>query len=233
MWQDLFQGGRLMLSDTPAGAGAPVAEGFPLLAEILLLVFIVLAILLLSRFLHLFPLLADSIFRVRGGRELEDSVRNSHDRNLVAIILLIPALLLVFRYRLYDPSFLHGLDGSLRLLALAVVMLVYLLLHRLLYLWMRPRRQSDLYQRSNRAVYNYFILFMLVALLTVGVLAFFPVKEFTVRVFLYGEGVLVFLLFLWRRAQILSLFCNPLRTFLYLCGLEILPAVLLVVSALM
>jgi hypothetical protein len=72
---------------------------------------------------------------------------------------------------------------------------------------------------------------MLVLLVTVGILALIGLDYSIVRLVLYGETALVYLLFLSRCAQILSLSCNHLRTFLYLCALEILPAALLVVSA--
>jgi len=45
------------------------------------------------------------------------------------------------------------------------------------------------------------------------------------------EAGVLYLIYLLRRAQILSMSCNSLTTFLYLCGLELLPAALMVVPA--
>ena len=53
-----------------------------------------------------------------------------------------------------------------------------------------------------------------------------------IRKILLYEMAVVFTLFMIRRTQILSNACNQFTAFLYLCGLEILPAGLLVVSAL-
>ena len=72
---------------------------------------------------------------------------------------------------------------------------------------------------------------MLLVLITVGILEIAGLESAIVRYVLYAEIGLVFILLLHRTSQILSLSCNHLRTFLYLCALEILPAVLLVVSA--
>ena len=72
---------------------------------------------------------------------------------------------------------------------------------------------------------------MVLMLATVGLLTLFHCPDMVFRVVIYVEIGLVYLLFIFRKTQILSLFCNPLRTFLYLCGLEFFPAALLVVSA--
>ena len=228
----LFRSGRLLLETVPSAGSVPSgAEETPLAVMVLVSGFVVLGILLLPRFLSLVPLLADSVLRARGSSALENSVRSNNDRNLIALVLLVPALLLVHRYRLYDPAFLRALDPSWRLAALAGVMGGWLLLRYLLYLWMRPRRRYDYYQMARRVGYTWFILGMLLVLVTVGILTLAGSPDWLVRLLLYGELGVVYLLFLLRRAQILSLSCNHLRTFLYLCGLEFAPLALLLVPA--
>ena len=229
--QEAFKTGRLLL-DTQADAQVAPLSGTPtILMMALVCVSVVLVILFLERFLRLLPLLADSIFRARGSNTLENSVGFCADRNLFSLVLLLPALLIIFRYRLYDAVFLRDLSPDARLLALSGVFGAFLLLRLLLYLWCKPRRGADYYQRSYRAGHTYFILGMLLVLLTVGILALIRLPETTIRWVIYSEAAVVCLLFWLRRAQILSLSCNPFRTFLYLCGLEILPLTLLVVSA--
>ena len=66
---------------------------------------------------------------------------------------------------------------------------------------------------------------------TTWVYSLAEVEDAVVRWVLYGASAFVYLLFLHRFLQILSLSCNPLRTFLYLCGLEFFPAGLLAASA--
>jgi hypothetical protein len=233
MLQDsLFKTGKLLLETTPPEASAPAAEPSAWLLNLLLVVFVVLGIATLKRFLQVLPYMADSYLRVRGSAALEGSIRVSQDRNLVALVLTIPAVLLVYRYKLYNPELFQELDPNFRLAGVALVLLAYSLLRHFFYLWLRPRRRIDTFRQAHRVGYTYFILLMSVLLVTVGLLSLIGLDETIVRWVLYGLTGFIFLLFLFRCAQILSLSCNPLRTFLYLCALEILPAGLLVVSAL-
>ena len=100
-----------------------------------------------------------------------------------------------------------------------------------MYLLLKPRRRNEQYQLSHKAVFTYFILLMAVMLLSVGVMALVSCNDFIVRMVIYAEILLFYLVFLYRRTQILRLYCNPFRTFLYLCALEFLPTALLIVSA--
>ena len=231
MLDDPFKSGQLLLPDTPPEAVETAAEGIPYLATIGVVVSVLLFLLVLRSFLSVLPYLADSILRARGSAALENSVRVSRDRNLVALVFVIPAILLMFRYRLYDPAFLQGMSPDMRLLVIAGVFAGYLLLRSLLSRWARPRRRYDDYQMAYRAGFTFFILLMLLALATVGILYALGASDLIVKSFLLAEAGIVYLLYLFRRGQILSLSCNPLTTFLYLCGLELLPTAALVVTA--
>ena len=231
MWQDLFQGGSLLLPDSPSPAVLPVESGFPLPAKLLTLVFVLLFLLQLKRFFELVPSLWDSVFRARGSFQLENSFRLSHDRTVLSITFILPAVLLIFRYRLYEPDFLQGLDSNLYLLSVGGVVLAYILLRLLMFLWLRPPHNRDQYNLSGRIFFTFFILLMLLVLTTVGICSLVQVNDFTIKNLIYLECAFVYGVFLLRRAQILSLFCNPFRTFLCLCGLEFFPTALLIVSA--
>lgn len=230
MLQDVFKSGRLLLPDTPPEAPAPVEE-VPLTGTLLVVASILLFLLTLRSFLTVLPYLRDTVLRARGSAALENSVKVSRDRNLVAAVFLLPAVLLIYRYRLYDPSFLQGVGPDFRLLVIACVFFGYLLLRYLLSRWARPRRHYDNYQMAYRAGYTFFILLMMLALATVGILYIAGVDDLIINRFLLIESGVIYLIYLLRRGQILSLSCNPLTTFLYLCGLELLPTALLVVSA--
>ena len=230
MLQDVFKSGRLLLPDTPPDAPAPVEE-VPLTGTLLVVASILLFLLILRSFLTVLPYLRDTVLRARGSAALENSVKVSRDRNLVAAVFLLPAVLLIFRYRLYDPSFLQGVGPDIRLMVIAGVFFGYLLLRYLLSRWARPRRRYDDYQMAYRAGYTFFILLMMLALATVGILYLVGVDDLIINRFLLIESGVIYLIYLLRRGQILSLSCNPLTTFLYLCGLELLPTALLVGSA--
>ncbi|MBR6305699.1 MAG: hypothetical protein IKR38_02825 [Bacteroidales bacterium] len=205
----------------------------PLSVSILVLVFVVLMILLLPTFLQLVPYLADSFSRARGSSALENSVRVSRDRNTVALVMLLPAFLLTFRYRLYNPDFLAWKDGDVRLWLAAAAFGGYLLLRLVIYLLLKPRRRYEAYQTAHHASYTFFILMVLLMLLTSGIMYIFKAPDAVIRLVLYIEIATVYFIFLVRRSQILSLSCNPFRTFLYLCALELFPTAVLIVSAVM
>ena len=202
-----------------------------MLFNVLVIVSVLLGIVLLKRFIQFFPYMADCVLRARGSLALEKSVRTSTDRDILGVALLLPADLLMYRYRLYDPAFLHGLSPNMYMLSLLGVLLAFVLLRLELYLLMKPRRRNDIYRLAHKADYTYFVLLMLLLLFTVGILSLFSCNDLTVKRFIYIETIAVYAVFLLRKAQILSMICNPLRTFLYLCGLEFLPTSLLVLSA--
>lgn len=227
----LVLSGRLLLPGSPSAAVASAPAGEPLVFTLLVAISVILLILLARPFLELLPSLADSIFRARGSTALENSVRQSRDRSLIALALLLPLLLLAYRYRLYDPQWVRDLSPSLRLGAIAAVLAGWLILRQLLYVWLRPRRRYDFYSLAHRSGYTFFILLMMLMILTAGILAIFGSNDFTVRSFLYIEMAVLYLLFLIRRSQILSLSCSHLLSFLYLCALDLIPTGLLIVSA--
>ena len=228
---DAFRIGELLLRTVPGGAGEVSAPVAPLSVSILSVVFVVLVIVLMRSFIHLIPFIADSLLRARGSVALESSVRVSRDRNMVAVAMFLPMLLLSWRYRLYNPSFIADAGPDARMGLVAAVFAGYLLLRLFMYVLLKPRRRYEQFQVAHHATYTFFILLVILLLFTAGIMYVFGASDATIRLVLYLETAFVYLLFLLRRAQILSLSCNHLRTFLYLCGLEILPTAALVVSA--
>lgn len=228
---DLFQSGRLLLGETPSGVTEAVPVPVPVTVSILVAVFVILMILLLRNFLQLVPFLADSLLRARGSAALENSVRVSRDRNTLAIVMLIPALLLVFRYRMYNPGFLAWKTGDVRLWLIGASFFAYFMLRLIVYLALKPRRKYENYQIAHHASYTFFILLVLLLLLTAGILSVFRVPDTVLTTVLYVLTAIVYVIFLVRRTQILSLSCNHFRTFLYLCALELIPTAALIVSA--
>ena len=231
MQYEPFQSGQLLLPDTPQETLASVGEGLSMAASILVAVSVLLFLLALRSFLNVLPYLSDGIFRARGSAALENSVRVSRDRNLVAAVFLIPAILVIYRYRLFDIGLFGSLSPDMRLLAVAGVFVGYLLIRFILYRWMKPRRRYDDYQMAYRAGYTFFILLMILALTTVGICSVLGLPDLTIKTLLLVETGVMYLLYLFRRGQILSMSCNSLTTFSYLCGLELLPTALLVVPA--
>ena len=202
-----------------------------MIVNIIMVAFVALALALLPTFFHLAPYLADAVFRARGSEALEFSVRVTRERNIFSYILLIPAVLVVSRYRLYDPSFIQNLPDVWRLPALAGVLAAYLLVRLIIYLILKPRRRFEYFRLAHRAIYTFFILFMLVALPAIGLMTLVDANDVIIRTVLYVLLAVVYFIYLVRKTQILSLSCGGLRTFLYLCALELIPTAALIVSA--
>ena len=193
-----------------------------------------LAVLLLMRnIFRAMPYVLDSFTRVRGSVDIESSVGLSRDRTLTALLLLIPFVMLLSRFRVYDPGFLeeYGPDGHF--FGTAACFLGYLLLRFILQLWLRPRykRNADIYTMARRFSYSAFIILVLLLLPLSGILLLCGVGDPTIcRIMLYTIGA-VFLFYIYRKSQIFGLFCSPFTSFLYLCALEFLPAAVFVASA--
>lgn len=229
---EAFREGTLLLSPERIEAVPSLSGGLPLAGHLMILVFTVLAMLLLGNFLNVAPYLMDIFLRARGSAALEGSVRVSRDRNIVALVLIIPFCLLMFRYRLWDPSFLEWFSGNVRILLISACFGVYLLLRVALCFALVPKRSNhDNYFLARRSAFNFFILLVTVQLLTVGICYLAGVPENILRMVLLAEAGFIYLVLIIRRGQILSAYCNPLATFLYLCALEILPTVLFVIPA--
>ena len=202
-----------------------------MIVNIIMVVFVAVALAFLPTFFHLAPYLADAVFRARGSEALEFSVRVTHDRDMIAYLLLVPAVLIMSRYRLYDPSFMAGLHGPWRLLANAGVLAAYLLVRAIIYVILKPRRHYEYFRLAHRVIYTFFILHMLMALPALGILTVADANDVIIRSVLYVLLVVVYFVFLIRKAQILSLSCGGFALFLYLCALEFIPTAALVVSA--
>ena len=231
--EEPFVSGRLLLENTPSGNAPVVAESVPVLFTVLAVAFVLASFLFLPRLVSLAPLLFDSLFRARGSVSLENSVRYSNDRRLLATILLLPGSLLIYRYRLWDADFVQGMSEGWRLVVIIGVFTVFFLFRLFMYALCKPRRQLDFYRLSRRTAYTYFILLAVITLLTAGLLALIGCNDLLIKKVLLLETAFVYVVFFLRRAQILALSCNPLRTFLYLCALEILPVAALVVSTIL
>ena len=61
-----FVSGRLLLENTPSDNAPVLAESVPVLFTVLAVVYVLVSIVFLPRFLSLAPLLFDSLFRARG-----------------------------------------------------------------------------------------------------------------------------------------------------------------------
>lgn len=223
--------GTLHLPVSPE-ASSPLVWSDVTVNRILVVAALILFFVILRDFLRLLPLLTGAIVRSRANIEIEHSVSQARNRNRCAMAMLPVLALLMDRYGLYPAEFLQALPAEWRVAACFGVLAACVLLRYLVSLFVQ-RRKLDGESRLavHCALYNYFLAFMPLMLLTVGVLWIFRAPDSVYRMALWVELIACVCLALLREWQILASKYSPLQTFLYLCALEALPLACLVVPA--
>ena len=233
--EDIFKSGTLEMSASPAGGLAEAVPWGDLLTNRILAVLAVfLLILNLSELFRLAPHLLYSIDRSRGSADLEHSLSLARSRNTTALCFALPFCLAAARYALFRPGFWSAIPAQWSAPATIGVLAAFLLLRAFCFALMRPRRLSGEETATLRHLgYNYFILMAALTLLSAAFFSILHVPDALCRTILLWEIGLVWLFTLIRSGQFLDAHCMGFTTFLYLCGLEIVPAALLVAVVLL
>lgn len=230
---DIFIQGKLEMSAVPVQEAAQVMlwDDF-LLNRVLVVAAVLIGIAGLRDLLRLLPELLYCFSRPRASVSLEYNTSVVRMRNTAALISILPFCLLADRFGLFRPELWSAVPEEWSAPATVGVFLAYLLLRTVCSALIRPPRLSGTAADAvRRSPWNYFILLTLLMLLTVGLLYIFRPSDTVVRITLYAETALFFLLSLLRSGQILASGFSGLTTILYLCGLELLPAAVLAACA--
>ena len=230
---DIFIQGKLEMSAVPVqeAAQAMLWDDF-LLNRVLVVAAVLIGIAGLRDLLRLLPELLYCFSRPRASVSLEYNTSVMRMRNTAALISILPFCLLADRFGLFRPELWSAVPEEWSAPATVGVFLAYLLLRTVCSALIRPPRLSGTAADAvRRSPWNYFILLTLLMLLTVGLLYIFRPSDTVVRITLYAETALFFLLSLLRSGQILASGFSGLTTILYLCGLELLPAAALAACA--
>lgn len=230
---DIFIQGKLEMSAVPVqeAAQAMLWDDF-LLNRVLVVAAVLIGIAGLRDLLRLLPELLYCFSRPRASVSLEYNTSVVRMRNTAALISILPFCLLADRFGLFRPDLWSAVPEEWSAPATVGVFLAYLLLRTVCSALIRPPRLSGTAADAvRRSPWNYFILLTLLMLLTAGLLYIFRPSDTVVRITLYAETALFFLLSLLRSGQILASGFSGLTTILYLCGLELLPAAALAACA--
>lgn len=230
---DIFIQGKLEMSAVPVqeAAQAMLWDDF-LLNRVLVVATVLIGIAGLRDLLRLLPELLYCFSRPRASVSLEYNTSVVRMRNTAALISILPFCLLADRFGLFRPELWSAVPEEWSAPATVGVFLAYLLLRTVCSALIRPPRLNGTAADAvRRSPWNYFILLTLLMLLTVGLLYIFRPSDTVVRITLYAETALFFLLSLLRSGQILASGFSGLTTILYLCGLELLPAAVLAACA--
>ncbi len=230
---DIFIQGKLEMSAVPVQEAAQTMlwNDF-LLNRVLVVAAVLIGIAGLRDLLRLLPELLYCFSRPRASVSLEYNTSVVRMRNTAALISILPFCLLADRFGLFRPELWSAVPEEWSAPATVGVFLAYLLLRTVCSALIRPPRLSGTAADAvRRSPWNYFILLTLLMLLTVGLLYIFRPSDTVVRITLYAETALFFLLSLLRSGQILASGFSGLTTILYLCGLELLPVAALAAYA--
>lgn len=230
---DIFIQGKLEMSAVPVQEAAQTMlwNDF-LLNRVLVVAAVLIGIAGLRDLLRLLPELLYCFSRPRASVSLEYNTSVVRMRNTAALISILPFCLLADRFGLFRPELWSAVPEEWSAPATVGVFLAYLLLRTVCSALIRPPRLNGTAADAvRRSPWNYFILLTLLMLLTVGLLYIFRPSDTVVRITLYAETALFFLLSLLRSGQILASGFSGLTTILYLCGLELLPAAVLAACA--
>lgn len=221
-----------MLPTAPQAVHPGLAWGEVLTNRILICVAVGLMILSLLDILRVFPHLLFCLRRSYGSENIEHSIAVTRLRNRCAFVAALPFCLIADYFGIYRGTLLDFSGQQWSALAVMVLLLVYLLIRKLISLVIRPRNiGGEKYNAVRHCLWNYFILLVLNLLFILAPIRLLGVSwDVSGWVFLSVTG-LFYLVALYREAQILSSVCNGLQTILYLCALELVPAAVLVVPA--
>lgn len=191
--------------------------------DILIVVFLFVVICDIKDFFIIWRPLVPALARWKPLLDLEYNMQLARTRNRLASLLFIPFCL---------ASDWAGLT-PLKLLPFAAAMALAGLLKWALSRIMAHKRVSqDNWNAAVHACFSLFIVLSVISVLSAGIMGAFRVYENVARIVLYAEIGLFYLLSLVREAQILNSNCGPLRSFLYLCALELPPCAALAAAIL-
>lgn len=233
--QEAFESGTLLLPGSPVPGAQSAAVWSDVLVNSTLVVFFALLVLLNMRtFIHIIPQLLPTLSRWKTCLSLDHNIHLCRERGYAALILFVPFCLLADRYSLVRPSLFDTFPPQWRTGAVTGLLLLYVLLRRLSFsLCGLKVRRREAFLAAHRSSYGYFILMLVLLLASAGVCAIFKCKDLTISHILLVEILLCYLLAVVRKGQILNSFCNPFLTFLYLCGLELIPTGMLTAAVLL
>ena len=222
---EAFQAGTLQMATSAQGAEAAYSWGeYPLNAA-LVIACVVFFLFILDSFLHCNSTVLGCITRWRNNYRLESSVPLVRSRNWTFVACILPFCLIAARFNFFDMDFLESWNPEIRTLPAIGVFLAFMLLRFIIYKVIRPMHGSmETYRIAHRSAMNFFIPYTIFLLLTIALLRVCGTDPDTVRTVLLWETAAAYLLYLFTKMEILASSYGVLTTFLYLCGLELLPA---------
>ena len=211
-------------------AAAIPSEAAGGLLSCLVMASVLLVLVNLKDLFTLMPHLGRCFVLARGSISLEHNLPLARSRNLTALVYLFIFLLIADRYRLFSGSLLEwpGDAGAAGDFAGISAFCSWLLLRAAAFSAISRtkmnRFDADARIAVHRGLYNFLIMLGITALATLPLLIIFRCLDSATRVVLMAEMLFFWIVSLLRTSQIINNYCGGFSTFLYLCGLEFIPA---------
>ena len=186
----------------------------------------------LRRLVGVIPSLIACLFRGKESINLEASVQLSRDRNLVALTMVLPFCLTIWKFGLYAPAFMQDFNENISLLGTIGIFMCFTLVRKALEYILRPKRVSrSTYHTACISSRTFFCILTFILMAVGGTASFIGTPECDIRTAMLWVSASIYLIFALRKFQILASSSSFFAAFLYLCALEIIPTGALVASA--
>ena len=203
-----------------------------MLFDILVLISVLIVLTLLKRIASILPMMSACLIRMKENINIDTSLKLRTERDLAAASMLLPFYLAASRFHLYDAGFMTGMTENAIIGITAGVFIGYILLRIALAAAVRPKRMpSAIYHAAISTAHTYFFILTLMVLVVGGLMSVCGTELHSIKITMFWLSGAIYTLFLLRKLQIFSSYCNLFVSFLYLCALEILPTGVLITSA--
>lgn len=204
-----------------------------MLFNTLVLISFFICLLILRRFVGIFPSLMACLVRWKESVNLDASVQLSRDRDIMAVAMVMPFCLTAGKFALYSPAWFGQFGADARLGLTIGIIVGYLLLRKGLEHILRPRKMNPkTYATACKSSHTFFIILTLLLMSMGGIMSFVNAAPMDIKNAMLWVSAATYAVFLLRKTQIFTSSCSFFSGFLYLCALEILPTGALVASAL-
>lgn len=223
MIQDFPNGILELPADLSAGGAARHGWTGGAIETALVIIAVALVVAVCRNLIRMAPYFFRSLFRWKENVEIEHDLHLNHDRGELSLVYGYCLCLIVARFIFFEEPVW---------LAFALIGGYMLIRHFFYYVLPHRKIAQETWEAAKHCALTYAIIMcilMLVAVFFGWIFKWSPSVAFWIVI---GFNTAFFLLSLVRTSQILRSSCKGFPTFLYLCGLEIIPAACLVAAGL-
>lgn len=200
--------------------------------NILTIFSLLIVLLMFRRLVGVCPSLLACLIRGKESINLEASVQLSIDRDLLALSMIIPFCLTVWKFDLYTPAFMNGCNENVCFLIIFGALIALIITRKVLEWIFRPHKiNTNTYKTAGKAARTFFSLLTLILLAVGWIASFAGTPAESIKSAMLWISAAIYLIFIIRKTQILASSSSFFAGFLYLCALEIIPTGAIIASA--